>query len=645
MNEKHSNFNLNENKVVPNRRDSFLQWVNKRPGLSKAVAFGILVGTVFKLNITPEAQAQSAEPIFQAEQMSLEPQTDEKNKEVVTDYWEVLNGALDPQVFFRKYQDGTFPDDHAVIADQMIQSNPQRALDLFVFLNGAAAGEDFYRNLQYISDPKTKLKAIYYINQIPGKEHSLIDVKKQTAMNLAINNPEELLSTFYNCHQYIEKEIWANQVYQTAYQTIEQRKPWIFFQFIDDYIAKFGADQAKQTTKRILIKMNNEEPYNLELINGSADLRPMLLKYQWNDLIPMFEDLLNFVAEHPREKMVDFFSQTINKEDFPIEPRLLNAARSAVASDYIAQADQYQLISLSTENFNQIFFSETLQKVLQARAGTMTYMNAVSLAQAVYQKTQNQKFHGQEMSIEVATTEILERLDSVKGRQVYGPDVQVILVAGAEDSFNNIGTLNELYYGSGGKSENVLLYAKGFQEEDQEKNNEARFLEAIRNSKGPTTINISAHGYRTDFSFDEEHFLKYEDLAQALIDSNNINNITLIFDTCESYVFRKAIFMYLHQKDITDSDVAGLVIITSSNYGDSSYSLNQAERLTQFDSVFSKTLYNVTERNSPITVEDVLKVESQPELYLKENPSISSGTMELSFNMSRNEHEQKSVPV
>ncbi len=192
---------------------------------------------------------------------------------------------------------------------------------------------------------------------------------------------------------------------------------------------------------------------------------------------------------------------------------------------------------------------------------------------------------------------------------ILGLDVYVITFTHRELRFSNRAITHFATEYCGVKEENISPDFKGGEDK-------YAFFDAVINSEGPTVIYYSGHG--------REHELKtspsvtYQEFGDAILESNNIANITIILDCCLGYDFAVNLYkdLYDKQKESGIEKIELPVIITAANkdslgWGGANYKIDGIT----VDTWFLATLYEVHEAGSPLTGKDIMEAEEIPYAY------------------------------
>ena len=301
------------------------------------------------------------------------------------------------------------------------------------------------------------------------------------------------------------------------------------------------------------------------------------------------------------------------------------------------------MITIPMQKFENIFFSNNFQSFLKSQAGKMSYMNAFSLTQSVYRKMEKEKLKLNENNIKKITEKIHKLLQTVKNREIFGPNTKIILFTHKEEKFNNEGIIEKIYYRSGGRKENVLINAKGVEMENGKNVVKEKVLNTIKKTKGNTTIFFAGHGSAENWAFSNNHIdnlnhslktdpyrISYKELGNALIESGNIKNFNIVGDTCFGYDYIQNLFSYIESKGVKEKPY---ISISAANKEKGSWGVSGfIEYLREktglkwgksINSFLTKGLFNSFNKGEPATVGDFLKAEGK--IWKREDPAIFIG--------------------
>lgn len=391
------------------------------------------------------------------------------------------------------------------------------------------------------------------------------------------------------------------------------------------------------------------------------------------------------------ERGFDLPEQIIRAEDLPLKQKIFNLYLNGINyQSYSINREMYNerglsgrtMISIPMVYFKEIFFSDPFQDILKSQAGKMTYMNAISLAQQSYRYIWKKQLKMNNENIKLSAKLILNEWEKVRSRELFGPDTNLISFTHEEDIFSNDKILQNIYFRSGGKKENILTNKKGIKMMDSETiNTEVKAwhkehggkvkkeylnkllagkdkfnltkimsLYSIANAKGATTILFSGHGGRVKWYFTqnvgkktEPHMvISHRELGDALAENGNIRQFNLLGMCCYSFDFIKNLFDYLTKgKGINEKPHISISSANKSKFGFGDIAVHGSKFLstllesigfgTKTGDLLLNAMYTSSEEGKPITVDHFFKAEGKvayfedpeifidiPELYKKE---------------------------
>lgn len=321
------------------------------------------------------------------------------------------------------------------------------------------------------------------------------------------------------------------------------------------------------------------------------------------------------------EKAQDMPMRKIKTSDFPFKINTLDLYfsyldfRASGATSSMLFNTATPMFTIPAEAFKRIFYSENFQQLLREHFVGKTYMNAFSFAQALYQNIQLAGKDLTDEHISAFAKVMIEQIEQVKDRELFGPNTQLILFTHEEDRFDNGDIIEDIYLRAGGRKENILASEKGIEMKDGKNLVKERVLAAIRNTKGPVTILFSGHGSPEHWAFARNsadnlirsgenlpNTIHYKELGDALAASGNIRNINLIGCTCFSYDYIRNLFDYLEkEKGIADKPHVAISEANKSKFG-----WGGSDKL---DDTLLTALYDESEEGQPITVENFFRAE------------------------------------
>jgi len=328
----------------------------------------------------------------------------------------------------------------------------------------------------------------------------------------------------------------------------------------------------------------------------------------------------------------DLPEKMVQREDLPISKERLN--NWIMATNYVVEGVtrksgfERQYISIPKGGFTDIVLSPVFQSFLQSRSGKISYAQVFSYAHVIYRKLDQIEEPLKNEFIEMALKEIRESEESAKNREIFGPNTKLVLFTHQETRYSNREWLENVYYRSGGRPENILYEGKG--ERIQEGKNEVKksVLKAIQDSHGDLTVVFNGHGNKfhwalsgdqLDSFIDSKNTINYEELGDALIASGNIENINLLGTSCFAYDYLINLFAYFESKGETQKP---RISISGAN----------KDRLNRgfgehVDPLIMDQIYGIKSDNEPIRVEDFVSIQSAVWEY--QDPAIFVGGLEI----------------
>jgi len=571
---------------------------------------------------------------------------EEENPELlpffVQNYWHDELSRNMVCVYFQYYKDEPYAKDRlfdTVVTQQVGDDMFERALPYFIdkpyaeeiFLgreqkrSATAFGDfEYYRKEKYAKNILllgVLNRPIYALQMFKqdskyAEEPYFDEVLKTAVINAASKSPKDLLS--FHVEQFYEKP-YAEGVISTLAETYSSR------------VLKALVDLPKEPSYigNVLEIIARSDPWALkDHFDSGSDA---FSKHKVRLLERCKKNIA--IAEEGRFLPIS----RIKAEDLDIDRKtfeLYLAGINHFQKERVARSEKvpegWPLISIPMPSFRSIYFSDSFQSHLKSQVGKMTHMNSFSLAQAVYRHLENNNEETNEDTIKAATQEIHEAQERIKGRELFGPHVKLILFTHEEARFDNGELIEKMYKEKGGKTENILLSEKGVSEEDGSKVIKERVLESIRQAKvGMTTIVYSGHGGPFKWYFEQgqvdnltfkndpnDYSIHFAELGDALIESGNIRNINLIGSTCHSYDYLINLFSYLEKKGIKEKPFISIAAANKDRYGWGGGDV--------VDSQLLEALYLAAKKDETINVKHFFDAEALAWKY--QDPALFVGT-------------------
>lgn len=409
----------------------------------------------------------------------------------------------------------------------------------------------------------------------------------------------------------ISKQPYYNEILDMAIRS----RPSMIFEFTDVY------EEGGFDVQKLLLKGADEDPWGFT--ENFQDLKAYLTGKAEVFLAQQKERIK--IAERGRTLP----QKTIEETDFPLlrkdfEMYLLELNKEATFIDILKEPGS-----------KDVFFSAPFESFLKTQTGKINFMNAFSLAQSIRRELSLANQPVNDENIGAQLNKIPARLKKAMAREVIGPGTKLILFTHEEGTFQNDEILEKLYQRNGGKSKNILMSGKGLEMKDGKNQTKERLLKTIRDAKeGRTTILFSGHGFSENWSFSTDHHpeidrslenhphnLSYRELADALIDSGNIENINLIGACCYSYDFFRNLFDYLASIGVQKRPA---LCISFANKGKPSLGMGEEMQDPILDAI-----YSLTEKDQPVQGKHFLEAEGLPAIWKNNDPAIFSNGTEI----------------
>ncbi len=441
-------------------------------------------------------------------------------------------------------------------------------------------------------------------------------------------------------HDDLKKTLGVNSYFNGILKELTiilvKKKPFYGYYYIDKYIEEPWAEEVLMTT------VDNDDFAKASWLNEHIGkykhipfVQKAIIKILLKDprgLLDYFDKAKEILGDKADEikRAYDLLPEAVEESDFPLTPDTfdltLRAINEKAKRDTEYKKDKGQpLVSIPIDDFRKVFYSNSFQDFISKQLGELTYMNVFSLAQDVYYRISEGEYDMNDDTIRQAVSEIYAEWEYVSERELFGPNTQLILFTHEDEKFNNDEVLEKVFFRSGGTKKNILANAKGMKIEDGKNIEKEKILDAIRNSKGVTTVLFSGHGSPENWSFSNnqsdrlDHYLgrraksiNYQELGDALIESGNIENINLIGATCSGYNYLVNLFEYLEQRGVHERPYVGISAASDGRHG---YSGGE-----NVESLLLDALYRVSQDGNPIAIKHFFKAEGL--IWQKEDPSI-----------------------
>jgi len=203
---------------------------------------------------------------------------------------------------------------------------------------------------------------------------------------------------------------------------------------------------------------------------------------------------------------------------------------------------------------------------------------------------------------------------------MYGPNVTAINILHQDEEYRKE-RMETVQILARVKPEQIKTF-KGFEQKENA-------LEAIRQSKGPTTIYIHAHGDGEGFSLDskevssqntandqkrpidEPYSISHRELVDTLLERGNLSEVKIIFDCCYPRDLSRTFISYLTERCVSDPDIrAGSPFIITAN----------GEGRFIYTGIFAEGLRSVQKAGRSLYVDDIFKAEDV--MFEYEDPII-----------------------
>lgn len=381
--------------------------------------------------------------------------------------------------------------------------------------------------------------------------------------------------------------------------------------------------------------------------------------YEGIDPKPKYlEKLINqakeFVAFKSEETLNELVRKKVSNKDFPIDKKLWE---EKITNIYWLMRQ----ITISKESFGLIFFSNSFQEAIKKKSWEITWISVFSLVHAVHRNIELQNGKKDEQTIKTVISKILEKLDKIKWYELIWPNTQIILFTHEWKEFNNEKIIDNMLVHAWVSKDKILSvkwvkmvskeeisqYIKAWHKrywweidkkylDDLTKDNKDNKYNiekimtqyAIAHSKWSTTLIFAWHWTPEFWAFSQnlpsnlknsleqsESTINYTELWDALIYSDNIENINLLWFTCSAYDFIQNLFAYLESKWVIKKP---RISISEANNRKNWFS-NLDDKSKTNDYLMDAMIEN-TKQGSPMTVATLLSAEW--DIYIKEDPAL-----------------------
>ncbi|MBI2639073.1 hypothetical protein HYW83_05795 [Candidatus Peregrinibacteria bacterium] len=439
---------------------------------------------------------------------------------------------------------------------------------------------------------KIDCRAILYHRKVLETKPYFQEIFEAALRRLVQEAPYDVILHYYSS-TYTDFPL-AEEIFEKAVRNLAKRNPWRAVEIYALYQNKPYADEVKNEADRII---------------ETADRKSAL------------------------------FVRPIDEYDFPIDEKTFDLYILGINHELVRLG--YELINIPLDAFRRILYCQPFQNILRRYVRRISWMNAFSLAQGTYESLKAQGMQDAEMTdqrIQEIAEKMMNGMDRVRNRELFGPNTKLILFTHEEAQFDNDFILERLYFKRGGRKENTVS-AKGVRLDKNGKNIEKeRTLEAIRRSKGSTTVLFSGHGSPENWGFARNQSfalnrnldpspdtINYRELGDALMVSGNMENMHLIGATCYAYDYFMNLFKYLRERGCKQQPY---VSISAANKAKPAYGFDPFSKQEIINDVFLNAVDQVTlaegRSQAPIVVDDVFKAESQ--VWRKTDPEVFIGT-------------------
>ncbi len=331
--------------------------------------------------------------------------------------------------------------------------------------------------------------------------------------------------------------------------------------------------QVLETALRELNNKGVEGKKSLELLGTITECAGISTKAAFAALPGAFDALIDNDRVRNTDKAIDILEDIADWAGV-----LTGAAYKALSPDVLSKVanpayfgDNFKKILLSEMAIHNNMLTEdrnSVKKVIddsyfQSRAvnAGLSPVNTFSIAQSVVRYINVFK-DGKHSShnIEYATRKIMAELDEFKKDTILGSETELIVFA---DSADPAFTTDAITYPA-----QKLFGVKDYSAFETDKDKSA-FLDAIKNSKGETTIWLSGHGGEDSFA----GTLSPQELADALLQRGNMNigEVTIVANACNSWDYKDKVYTCLcnelKSRGVDEDEIELPVMITVTNKG------------------------------------------------------------------------------
>ena len=292
--------------------------------------------------------------------------------------------------------------------------------------------------------------------------------------------------------------------------------------------------------------------------------------------------------------------------------------------DYYPGWENYNMLKLySDENF--LSQTESLNNVKK-------WSVAVSTSRLI---SENWEEEFTSENIKKATKEILQIREEIADKPIIDSQTNVISTIDPEtevypeERLFSSELLREFIEDCGVEEQKLKFF------EGSESSKEP-FLNSISKSEGKTTIWFNNHGRIEEQRLIESTTVSYKELGEKLIERGNLDEVTIIFDSCFSYDFKNNLYNYLKGRKDELGDFGTPNIITGTNRLQLGYSR------IGVGSPFLASLEQVKPKGEPLTYQDLYDSEEYY-FYLQDmSTSISKDGDLINLGFSGDEFKEPS---
>ena len=265
-------------------------------------------------------------------------------------------------------------------------------------------------------------------------------------------------------------------------------------------------------------------------------------------------------------------------------------------------------IGFDPEKFRTIYF----EKHFEEQTKDLDFANKYSVALTAARYLEQKGDMNQEDRIKVIDL-IIQQRERFANHVILDENTYYIPVTHEEGHFEN-GKMVQLARDSGVK-EIADPNLKGNKDIEKTKQVKEKFLGFVKGSKekGKTTIHFNNHGgpehqwlssgqvgSETSNNMDKPGAISYIEFGNALLERGDLNDVTIIIDSCYSNDFKDKLYAYLYKKNTAKMPI----IITETNRGQVGYGSSTG-------SVFGNALKETIQKGKPLTGANIYKVESK----------------------------------